>query len=207
METDAARKLRINLASVKCFSFRVTTDATLGEDVAKLLDMDPKRRFTRFYEEYTRSGVTHSMMLRFARHLRQQNQYAIRVVYDTQEPKGLMPRLISETTSPKPSEQFIKICSLEDFFLFRCDCSFSYRRGDKEVYFPLPIEIEDGLFDEIRGVRFVKLQHDKILMENFLDLIETDLMVHRVRFAHEGKFSVDLPQKLLKQAKSISRKT
>ncbi len=207
METDVARKLRINLASGKCFSFRVTTDAVLGEDVTKLLDMDPKRRFTMFYEEYTRSGITHSMMLRFARHLRQQNRYAIRLVYETQEPKEVMPRSISETTSPKPSEQFIKICSLEDLFLFRCDCSFSYKRGDKEVHFPLPIEIEDELFDEIRGVRFVKLRQDKILMENFLDLIETDLMVHRVRFAHEGKFSVDLPQKLLKQAKSISRKT
>lgn len=207
MQVDVARKLRIDLARWKCFSFRVTTDATLGDDVAKLLHMDPKRRFARFYEKYTRSGITHLMMLRFARHLRQQKRYVIRVVYETEEPKGVMPRFISETTSQKPSEQFLKLCGLEDSFLFRCDCSFSYRRGDKEVYFPLPVEIEDELFDEVRGVRFVKLQQDKILMENSLDLVETDVMVHRVRFAHEGKFSVDLPQKLLKQAKTISRKT
>ena len=207
MQTDVARKLRINLARWKCFSFRVTTEATLVEDVTKLLGINPKRRFTSSYEEYTRSGIAHSMTLRFVRRIGQQNQYAIRVVYDAEEPKEGLPRLIGGTTSLKPSEGFLKLCDLEDSFLFRCDCSFSYKRGDKEVHFPLPIQLEDGLFDEIRGVRFVKLQQDKILWENSLDLIEIDLMVHRIRFAREGKFSMDLPQKLLKQAKAISRET
>ena len=207
MKTDVARKLRINLARWRCFSFRVTTEGTLGEDVAKLLGIASKRRFTRLYEEYTRSGVVHSMTMRFVRRMGQQNRYGIRVVYDTEEPKEGLSRLMGGATSLKPSEGFLELCNLEDSFVFRCDCSFSYRRGDKEVYFPLPIKIEDELFDEVRGVRFVKLQQDKILMENSLDLVETDVMVHRVRFAHEGKFSVDLPQKLLKQAKTISQKT
>lgn len=208
MQTDAARKLRIDLARWKCFAFRITTDATIGENFTKLLNMDPKRRFTRFYENYTRRGIQHIMILRFARHLRQQDRYAIRVAYETAEATEVMPRLMSYRMALKPSDQFIKLCELEGLFLFRCDCSFSYRRGDKEVYFPLPIQLEkDGLFDEIRGVRFVKLQQDKMLMENSLDLVETDLMVHRVRFAQESKFTMDLPQKLLKQAKDISKST
>jgi len=207
MQTDVARKLRINLARWKCFSFQVTTEATLGEDVTKLLGMEPKRRFARLYEEYTRSSIAHSMTLRFVRRIGQQNRYGIRVLYDTEEPKEGLPRLMGGATSLKPSEGFLKLCNLEDSFVFHCTCSFSYRREDKEVHFLLPIQVEDELFDEIRGVRFVKLQQNKILWENSLDLVETDLMVHRIRFVHEGKFSVDLPQKLLKQAKAISQKT
>jgi len=207
MEKDVARKLRIDLARWRCFSFRVTTEVTLGEDVAKLLGIDPKRRFARLYEEYTHSGIAHSMTLRFVRHIRQQNRYGIRVVYDTEEPKEGLPKLMGGATSLKPSEGFLELCNLEDSFVFHCACSFSYRREDEDVHFPLPVQIEDELFDEIRGVRFVKLQQNKILWENSLDLVETDLMVHRIRFAHEGKFSVDLPQKLLKQAKAISQKT
>lgn len=207
MQTGTAQKLRINLARWKCFSFRVTTEVTLGEDITKLLGIDPKHRFARLHEEYTRSGIAHSMTLRFVRRIREQNRYAIRVVYDTEEPKEGLPRLMSGATSLKPSEGFLELCNLEASFVFRCDCSFSYRREDEDVHFPLPVQIEDELFDEIRGVRFVKLQQNKILWENFLDLVETDLMVHRIKFAHEGKFSVDLPQKLLKQAKAISQKT
>lgn len=204
---DVARKLRINLARWRCFSFRVTTEGTLEEDVAKLLGIAPKRRFARLYEEYTRGGVVHSMTLRFVRRMGQQNRYGIRLVYDTEEPKEGLPRLMGGATSLKPSDGFLELCKLEDSFVFHCDCSFLYSRGDEEGYFPLPIKIDHELFDEVRGIRFVKLQHDKILWENSLDLIETDLMVHRIKFVHEGKCSTDLPQKLLKQAKAISQKT
>jgi len=207
METDVARKLRINLARWRCFSFRVTTEATLGEDVTKLLGIDPKRRFARLYEEYTRNGIAHAMTLRFARHEGQRNRYGIRVVYETEEPKEFMPRLVIEPTSLKPSEGFLQLCNVETSFSFRCDCSFLYSRGDKKEFFPLPIKIDHELFDEVRSIRFVKLQNDKILWENSLDLIETDLMVHRIKFVHEGKCSTDLAQKLLKQAKAISQKT
>lgn len=207
METDVARKLRINLARLNCFSLRITTEATLIEDVSDLIGFDPKRKFTRFYEEYSRSGIVHSMTLRLVRRVGQQNRYGVRLVYEIVEPQQVMPILRIGPTRQKPSEAFLKLCHLEDSFVFHCDCSFSYTRKDEEVNFPLPVKLEDGLFDEIRGVRFVKLRQDKILWENSVDLIETDVMVHRVRFTHEGKCSADLPQKLLRQAKAISRRT
>lgn len=207
MQTDIAGKLRINLARWNCFLLRITTEATLNESTAKSIGIDSRRRFKRLYEEYTRSGVSHTMILRFARREGEQNQYGIRLVYETEEPKELMPKLKVKITSPKPSEAFMQLCNLESSFLFRCDCALTYRRGDEGVNFPLPIQLDDELFDEIRGVRFVKLEQNKILLENSLDLVETDLMIHRIRFAHEGKCSVDLPQRLLRQARTISRKT
>ena len=71
----------------------------------------------------------------------------------------------------------------------------------------MPIKFEGEIFDEVRGLKFVKLEQDKILWENSVDLVETDLMLHRVRFAQEGKCSLDLPRKLLLRARDISLRT
>lgn len=207
MQTDIARKLRINLARWNCFSLRITTEATLEESSAESVGIDSRRRFKRLYEEYTRSGVVHTMTLRFARHEGYQHRYGIRLVYETEEAKESMPKLKVETTTIKPSEAFLQLCNLDTSLLFRCGCSFFYRRGDEGIQFVLPIKIDDEMFDEVRGLRFVKLQQDKILLENSVDLIETDLMIQRIKFAHEGKCSVDLPQRLLRQARRISLRT
>jgi len=150
------------------------------------------------------------MTLRCVRHEGQQNRYGVRLIYETEEPEELVPKLLRlkiKPTSPTPSEGFLQLCSQETSLLFRCTCSFLYRRGDEGIQFVLPIKIDDELFDEVRAIRFVKLQQDKILLENSLDLIEDDLMVHRIMFVHEGKCSVGLPQKLLKQARAISQRT
>lgn len=210
MQTDAATKLRINLARWNCFSLRIATEATLEEDVTKFLAIDSRSKVKRLYEEYTRSKVVHSMTLRCVRHEGQQNRYGVRLIYETEEPEELVPKLLRlkiKPTSPTPSEGFLQLCSQETSLLFRCTCSFLYRRGDEGIQFVLPIKIDDELFDEVRAIRFVKLQQDKILLENSLDLIEDDLMVHRIMFVHEGKCSVGLPQKLLKQARAISQRT
>lgn len=207
LQTDIARKLRINLARLNCFSLRITTEVTLKEDVSDFIGIEPKRKFTRFYEEYSRSGTLHSILLRFVRREKQKNKYGLRLVYETEETEQVSSILRSVSKKLKPSEVFLNLCHTEDSFLFHCDCLFLYGREDEEVNFALPVKLEDGLFDEIRGVRFVKLQQDKILWENSIDLIETDVMTHRVRFTREGKCSADLPQRLLRQAKAISRDT
>jgi hypothetical protein len=207
LQTNAALRLRINLTRLNVFSLRISTEATLTEELSDLIGLDPKRKLVRFYEEYTRSGTLHSISLRFVQRVKQERQYGIRLVYETEETQQISPisRIVSQ--KPKPSEVFLILCRIEDSLLFHCDCSFLYRREDKKANFLLPVKVEDELFDEIRGVRFVKLGQDKILWENSVDLVETDVMVHRVRFTHEGKCSADLPQKLVKQAKAISRRT
>jgi len=207
VQTDALAKVRINLARSNCFSLRITTEATLTKDALELIGLDPKRKFIRFYEQYLRSNVQHNMLLRFVRSEKQEDRYGIRLLYETEETEGAIhiPRASSKTR--KPSEIFLNLCNMKESLLFRCYCSFLYRREDEKIYFSLPIKIDYELFDEVRGIRFVKLQDNKILWENSLDLVETDLMIHRIQFVHEGKCSTDLPRKLLKQAKVISRKT
>lgn len=207
MQTDALAKVRINLTRSNCFSLRITTEATLTKDVLELIGLDPKRKFIRFYEQYSRSNVQHYMLLRFVRREKQEDQYGIRLLYETEETEGAIPIPRASSKTLKPSEIFLNLCNMKESFLFHCYCSFLYSREDEEKYFLLPIKLDHELFDEVRGIRFVKLQNDKILWENSLDLVETDLMVHRIKFVHEGKCSTDLPRKLLKQAKVISRKT
>lgn len=207
MRINVANKLRINLARWSSFSFRITTEANLGQDITELLDINLKHRYKTLYEKYTRSGITHSMLLRFARRERQPELFAIRLVYETQESKGIVPRLIIAPTTLKPSEGFLHICKLESPLLFRCDCSFTYTQAAEKVPFYLPIQMEDEFFNEIRGVKLVKLEHGKILWENYLDLIESDKMTHRIKFARYVNCTSDLPQKLLRQAKEISLKT
>jgi hypothetical protein len=210
MPDEAATKLRINLARWNCFQFRITTEMTLSDDIVRTLGIDPKRRFHVLHEAYNRDQIAHSMTMRLVRLGEQQNRYGVRLVYETESPKepgtGLMVRQ-TKPSSSKVSEIFLRLCRVESLLLFRCDCSFSYRREEKGIYFPLPIKIEDELFDEVRGIKLVKLQQDKILLENYVDLVEPNLMIHRVKFLHEGKCTIDLPQKLLRQARKISKST
>lgn len=203
-----ASKLRIDLARWNCRSFRITTEATLPEDIISFLGYTSKSgRFKVFYERYARSNTEHYMTLRISRRFRQQSLFAIRFIFDALDPNN--PRSITgiPTSTTKASDIFLHLCNLETDLLLRCDCLFSYAREDKKVPFFLPVEVDWELFDEMRGVRLVKLENERILWENSLNLVDKNTLTHRVKFATDAKCSLDLPQKLLRRARDISRKT
>jgi hypothetical protein len=204
---NTANKLRINLARWNCFSLRITTEAVIEESLAFDLGIGRKRRFKTLYEGYTRSRIQHILALRFAGRDKESNQYGIRLTYETLEPEQFILRERPVETALKPSEAFSTLCKLEKALLVHCDCSFLYKRNDEHVTFLLPLKMDGEIYDEIRGIKFVKLQEDKILWENSVDLIDLDSMIHRVKFAQESKCSWDLPQELLRRARDISRKT
>ena len=207
MPPDSISKLRINLAKLKCFDFRITTQIVIEESLAHDLGLDTKSRYKRLYEEYTRNHISHSISLRFARGENQTNRYAVRILYETVEPKELGDWFSEELTKLKPTEAFLKLCKIDTTFFFRCDCLFYYRKGESDIYFQLPIKLDGDLFDEIRGVKFVKMEQNNILWQNSVDLIEPNMMTHRVRFAQEGYCSLDLPRRLLMRAREISIRT
>lgn len=203
-----ASKLRIDLARWNCLSFRITTEATLSDDIISFLGYTPKSsRFKAFYERYTRSNIEHFMVLRFSRRIREESLFAIRLIYDvldTNNPRGIIG---IPTSTTKASDIFPHLCNLETDLLLRCDCLFSYAREDEKVPFFLPVEVDWEIFDEMRGVRLVKLEKERILWENSLNLVDNNTLTHRVKFAIDAKCSLDLPQKLLRRARDISRKT
>ena len=207
MSPDSISKLKLNLNKFNCGEFRITTEVELEESLARDLGLDTKRKFKRLYEEYTRNHISHSISLRFARRENQTNRYAVRILYETVEPKELGDWFSEEPTKLKPTEAFLELCKIDTTFFFRCDCLFYYRKGESDVYFQLPIKLDGDLFDEIRGVKLVKMEQNNILWQNSVDLIETNMMTHRVRFAQEGYCSLDLPLKLLMRARDISIRT
>lgn len=70
----------------------------------------------------------------------------------------------------------------------------------------LPIELENDFFDDISGVRLTKKQNDKISYSVVMDRAENENIVNIVTFQYIGKFSKDLPEKILKYAEQISRR-
>lgn len=203
-----ASKLRIDLARWNCLSFRITTEATLPEDIISFLGYTPKSsRFKVFYERYTRNNIEHFMILRISRRFRQQSLFAIRLIFDALDPNKPRSIIGIPTSTTKASDIFLHLCNLETDLLLRCDCLFSYAREDNKVPFFLPVDVDWELFDEMRGVRLVKLENERILWENSLDIVDNNTLTHRVKFAIDAKCSLDLPQKLLRRARDISRKT
>lgn len=206
METSTANKLRINIAKWHCLSLRISTEATIEYRLARSLGIEPGRRFQRFYEEYSRNGVRHSILLRFASEVSQPDHYAMRLVlvYEMPEPDDVAVVDRKAKAKPKPTEVFLQLCNLETSFLFRCDCLFSHKRGQEGVQFPLPMKITGDAFTEIRGLRLVRTEQGKIVYEKSLDLVDSDTLTNRIKFVHEGRCSVELPLKLLQRAKQIS---
>ncbi len=213
MDANSLGKLRIDLTKSKCRSLRITFVATLTKDVAVNLGYSPKSsRFKTFYEQYTRNDTKHNTVLRIVRRLEQEDTYAIRLYYEVIDPvsKGLGTRIgipFRTKKDIKCSDAFSYLCNIKVDLLYRCDCIFSYAKEDDIVPFVLPVEAGNKIFDEIRGIRFVKLDNEKILWENSIDLPEIDRMTHRVKFAIDSKCNFDLPRTLLKRAREISRKT
>lgn len=204
---NTTSKLKINVSRWDCTQLQLTTDIALDNDVIVSLGIDKKRHFQTFYELYSRNHISHMMTLRFMQRKDEQSRFGIRLAYEIEEPVKQGGGFVRIASSPKASEVFQKLCRLDVTFSFHCSCTFLYKREDRKVSFILPFHVEDELFDEVRGLRFVKIEQEKILWENTLNLIDPNLMEHRIKFLHEGKCSEDLPQKLLNRAVTISLKT
>lgn len=210
MDVKSLRKFRLDLSRADCRSMRVTFKTALTEAIASNLGFSQeKSRFKSFFEEYTRNDIKHSIILRITKQTRQQDIYAIRLTYEIVDPALLEfgIRIGTPSKGRKVSDVFSYICNIKDALLFQCDCVFSYDRKDKFVPFVLPIKVDYQMFDELRGLRFVKLENEKIIWENSINIPNTDTMTHRVRFAIDSRCHLDLPKTLLTRAREISRKT
>lgn len=210
MDAKSLRIFRLDLSRMECRSIRVTFETALTEDIASNLDFSQgSSRFKSFFEEYTRDDMKHSIILRITKRTKQQDIYAIRLIYEVVDPAlfefGI--RIGTPLKGRKVSDVFSYICSIKNDLLFQCDCIFSYNRKDKVVPFVLPIKVDYQMFDELRGLRFVKLENEKVIWENAINIPNIDTMTHRVKFAIDSRCHLDLPKILLTRAREISRKT
>src|SRR3990172_1608674 len=205
MVTNQLGKLRIDLVRSKCRALRLTFATAISEDTASNLGFTSKTsRFKSFYETYSRNEEQIVISLNVTKRIGEQETYAIRLSYQILGSDTM--RFPSKRS--KVSDVFTYLCDEKRELLFRCECLFSYKREVETSLFTLPIDLQDyKMFDQLRGMRLVKLENEKILWENSIDLPDMDTMTHRVKFAVDSTCNLELPNLLHKRAKEISRKT
>lgn len=108
-------------------------------------------------------------------------------------------------------EQLIDIFSnLQQEVTFNCSVSFRFGKRERmSPMFLLPMRISRSAtipFDEVRGMRLVKLEDNKILYSVILDLTSEGTLQQNIGFPYLRNFSRTLADDILHNATDISRK-
>jgi hypothetical protein len=108
-------------------------------------------------------------------------------------------------------EQLIDVLSnIRQEATFNCSVTFQFgKREPASSVVVLPIRISRSAtipFDEVRGIRLVKLEDNKILYSVILDLTSEGALHQNIGFSHSANFSRTLVDDILHKATDISRK-
>lgn len=130
--------------------------------------------------------------------------YRISFVYSVEKAGRLSKR------APKLGELMGILSNLKQTVEFQCEGFFQFRRGEGTTpVVSLPLRICQSPvmpFDEIRGLRFVKLEGSKIQYSVILDLTPDGTLYQNVGFSHSDEFSKTLADSILNKAVDISKK-
>lgn len=111
---------------------------------------------------------------------------------------------------PKVAQLIDILSNLKQEVAFDCSVTFQFsRREHVSPVFILPIRTSCAKtlpFDEIRGMRFVKLEGNKILYSVILDLTSEGALHQNIGFSYPSNFSMTLTDNILHKAIDISRK-
>jgi len=112
--------------------------------------------------------------------------------------------------APKLGDLIDILSNLKQIVEFECEGIFQFRRReDTTSVVSLPLKISQSPiipFDEIRGLRFVKLEGSKIQYSVILDLTPDGTLYQNVGFSHSDEFSKNLADSILNKAVDISKK-
>ncbi len=106
-----------------------------------------------------------------------------------------------------PVDDMLKcLTALPNKMTFEVTANFRYAGGKFKSRMLLPIKLAQDDFDEVRGVRLVKLADGKNLYTLTIDRPSNKSIFHTVYFSYAGNVSEDLPQLILDEAVSISKR-
>jgi len=112
--------------------------------------------------------------------------------------------------APKLGDLINILSNLKQVVEFQCEGTFQFRRREgtaSVVSLPLRISQSPVMpFDEIRGLRLVKLEGRKVQYSVILDLTPDGTLYQNVGFSHSDEFSKTLATSILNKAVDISRK-
>jgi hypothetical protein len=195
-------QLRIPLAVNKCNNLSLFVPLPKDEELLKILPEIDKKKKLSYYEEYYSQEVLHSISIEIIRFKGEFYPAYLMMNYGADSP-GSNTVVDEIKTRIKPTQIYEKLVTLSTSFRFRCYCTFNYLKDEKRLTLPLPIKLEKGSFDEIRGIRIVKLSNNNIILDRTEDMADGRIK-HTIRFDQESKFLLGLPNMLLEQAVKIS---
>jgi hypothetical protein len=198
----------VNLVKYKCQSLTVTTDSGIDKGSLESLGFSSLSRIPiSYYQLYKIEDKNHLMRIRILPRT-STGAITISVIYHILEQGHIPVFLTRGNRDPLASEQFTKLCQLDISLLFCCETVFLNKRDEEGVIIMLPMKFpaqpSSIPYDEIRGMRIVKIKDGRILIENNLDLVDDDTMSQKVKFAYEAKFTSDLPLTLLQESKKLT---
>lgn len=111
---------------------------------------------------------------------------------------------------PKVGELIDILSNLRQEVTFNCSVTFQFGKREPTssvVILPIRISRLKALpFDEVRGLRFVKLEGNKILYSVIHDLTSEGALQQNIGFSHSANFTGALADNILHKATDISRK-
>jgi hypothetical protein len=158
-----------------------------------------------FFYLYKKENKRHLMRVRFLPH-GIMGTTGISVIYRVLGNDEPTPFMVQRNRSSQALNYYIKLCDLDLNLLFRCETNFINRR-DEGTFIPFPMKVPpqsaNSSFDEIRGMRIAKVKDNKILMENYMDLVDDNTLSQTIKFAYEAKFTLDLPLTIIQESRKL----
>lgn len=111
---------------------------------------------------------------------------------------------------PKVGQLIDIVSNLQQEVKFNCSVTFQFSKRERtSPILLLPMRISRSAiipFDEVRGMRLVKLEDNKILYSVILDLTSEGILQQNIGFPYSANFSGTLADNILHEATDISRK-
>jgi len=199
--------MKPNLVAVKAsrlsFYAELPLDGNLVNEVRRVSKPD-KDGDSVFLDSYSTERHGHRVIAWVMSPAENEVNYRISFVYSVEKAGRLSKR------APKLGDLINILSNLKQTVEFQCEGFFQFqRREGTPSIVSLPLRISQSPvmpFDEIRGLRLVKLEGSKVQYSVILDLTSDGTLYQNVGFSHSDEFSKTLADSILNKAADISKR-
>lgn len=199
--------MKPNLVAVKAsrlsFYAELPLDGNLVNEVRRVSKPDEDGDSV-FLDSYSTERHGHRVIAWVMSPAENEVNYRISFVYSVEKAGRLSKR------APKLGDLINILSNLKQTVEFQCEGFFQFQRREgttSVVSLPLRISQSPVMpFDEIRGLRLVKLEGSKVQYSVILDLTSDGTLYQNVGFSHSDEFSKTLADSILNKAADISKR-
>ena len=199
--------MKTDLVSVGAASLSFSTELYLNDDVVNAIhevSSPDEDGDSVFFDSYALQGHGHGVIAWVVSLPENKGGFRISFNYTPGKVEQLPKKV------PKVAQLIDILSNLKEKVAFDCSATFQFSKRERVLspVVTLPIRIspaETLPFDEVRGLRFVKLEGNKILYSVILDLTSEGALNQSIGFSHPSNFSTNLADDILRKSTDISR--